>query len=223
MAAGRESASRGLLLGWLRRRWSWALRTARGALFANRRQFLLPLDVFVETDGQILDDRILHAETALDFVNQFAAVRADLEIDVDSFAMLGDAIGQLARAPVLGLFDLAALFRAGNFDGVLRFLDFLFRRCRTNDKNQVVQTIFHVSSFLPQRHKAAATKPMPFYVAASSPCWRSRRLYFVIAASIPFVRRSSTASPASLIISAATSSSAFFIGRRTYSLRLDSG
>src|SRR5580765_2901762 len=120
-----SSARGGLLFGRLRRRRSGALRAPRGTLFAPRRQLLLALDVFVEADGQVLDDRILYAEPAFNFVNQFAVIRADLEINVDAFAMLGHAVGELTGTPVLGLFDLAALFRAGDFYCVLRFLDFL--------------------------------------------------------------------------------------------------
>jgi hypothetical protein len=62
---------------------------------------------------------------------------------------------------VLGLFDLAALFGAGGFDHVLDFLDFVLRCGRTDDKNQVVQTIFHVSSFPCSRRDkpAVTTKP----------------------------------------------------------------
>jgi hypothetical protein len=52
---------------------------------------------------------------------------ANLEIDVDALAMLGNAVGQLAGAPVLALFDLGALFGAGVLDRVLDFLDFVFR------------------------------------------------------------------------------------------------
>src|SRR5262249_38196948 len=110
-------------------------------------------------------------ERRVNLVDELGVGGANLEINVDAFAVLGDAVSKPARAPVLGLFDFAALFRAGDFDGVLRFLDFLFRRCRTDDKDQIVQTVFHVSSFLPHGgDKAAATKPFPLYGAASSPC-----------------------------------------------------
>src|SRR5262249_49510608 len=131
-------ASGGLLLGRLRRRRRGTLRAARGTLFANGRQFLLALDVFVEPDGQILDNRILHAQTTFNFVDQLAVRGANLEVNVDAFAVLGDAVSKPARAPMLGLFDFAALFRAGDLDSVFGFLDFLLRRCRTNDKDQIV-------------------------------------------------------------------------------------
>src|SRR6266852_1866290 len=74
---------------------------------------------------------------------------ADLLIDVDALAMLGYAIGELARAPMLGLFNLAALFGAGMLDGGEHFLDFVFRRGGADDEDQIVQTLFHVmtSSF----------------------------------------------------------------------------
>src|SRR6266849_3160670 len=72
---------------------------------------------------------------------------ANLLIYVDAFAMLGDAVGELARAPMLGLFNLAALFRAGVLDAGEDFLDFVFRRGGANDENQIVQTLFHVMTF----------------------------------------------------------------------------
>src|SRR5437016_5790565 len=69
-----------------------------------------------------------------------------------------------------------------------------------------------------------AKRKNSFYSSsASSDSAGFRRLYLVIAASSPWLRIISTASPASPIISAATSSSALFIGRSTYSLRLLSG
>src|SRR5438045_4301303 len=72
---------------------------------------------------------------------------ADFLVNVDTFAVLGHAIGELARAPVLGLLDLAALFRAGVFDDREDFLDLVFRRRRPHDKNQIVITLFHDDLF----------------------------------------------------------------------------
>src|ERR1700730_16686899 len=161
---------------------------------------------------------------------------ANLLVDVDALAMLGHAIGELSRAPVLGLFNLAALFGAGVLDAGDDFLDFVFRRGGTSDEDQVVQTLFHdclfpsvsgrwpVKTFaslptsLKTRHyirRAEARR----YVSAS-PSAGLRRLNFVIAASSPSFKIISIALPASSSISAAISSSAFFIGRRTYSFRL---
>src|ERR1700745_1075879 len=124
------------------------LRTPGGALVTNSRKFFLTFEVFVEANGQILDDVVLHLEAALEFDDQIVVRSADLIIDVDAFAVFGNAVSELARAPVLGLFDLGTLIAAGVFNRVLDFLDFVFRRRRTNDKNQVVQTFFHGSSFL---------------------------------------------------------------------------
>src|SRR5262249_40918336 len=102
-------ACAGLLLGG-RRGLRNAARTPRGALLAFVRKLLLALQLFVEANGLILDDRVLHAQPSLQFVHQFAVVRPHLVVDVDAFAVLGHLVGQLARAPVLGLLDLAAFF-----------------------------------------------------------------------------------------------------------------
>jgi len=40
------------------------------------RQLLLALQFFVQTDGLILDDRVLHAQAPLELVNQLAMIRA---------------------------------------------------------------------------------------------------------------------------------------------------
>src|SRR2546430_8018400 len=53
----------------------------------------------------------------------------------------------LPSAPVLGLFDLAALFGASVFDDRKQLFDFLFRRRRPHDENQIVITFFHDDLF----------------------------------------------------------------------------
>src|SRR2546430_13998347 len=72
---------------------------------------------------------------------------ANLLVHVNAFAMLVDAIGQLARPPLLGLLHLAALFRAGVLHHAEYLLDVLFRRGRSNDENQIVITLFHGDLF----------------------------------------------------------------------------
>src|SRR5258707_8589135 len=74
-------------------------------------ELLLTLEIFVEAHGQVLDDHVLHAEAALEFSDELVVRGANLLIHVDALAMLVDTIGELARAPVLGLFNFAALFR----------------------------------------------------------------------------------------------------------------
>src|SRR5258707_10646098 len=125
------------------RRWRSAARTPRGALLALPHQLLLPLQIFIEPYRQILDDHVLYAQPPLEFGDQLAVVRPDLLVHVNSFAVLGHAVSQLARAPVLGLLDFAALFGARVLDARENFLDLLLRCCRPGDKDQVVQTLFH--------------------------------------------------------------------------------
>ena len=210
----------------------YAARTASGTLLTLVRKLFLALQLFVEANGLILDDRVLNAEPALELVNELTVIGAHLLVDIDAFAVLGDFIGQLARAPVLGLFDLAALFGDGMLDGREDLLDFLFRRCRAGDENQIVQTFFMMTSFLPvpgagpgkilhclatgrsplQRPKNGPGEPGPYKVSSAG---GTRRLYLFMAEAIPCVRIISTALPAVATISAATSRSAFFIGRKT--------
>src|SRR5437016_4704088 len=66
---------------------------------------------------------------------------------VNSFAVLSHAVRQLPRAPVLGLLDLAALFRASVLDDREQLLDLVFRRRRPHDENQIVITLFHDGLF----------------------------------------------------------------------------
>src|SRR5712675_1253793 len=121
----------------------WTLGAAGSTLIANRRELLLAFEVFVKTNGQVLDDVVLHFEAAFEFHDQIVVRSADLVVDVDAFAVLGNFVSELASAPMLGLFDLGAFVAAGVLHRVLHFLDFVFWRGRTDDKNQVVQTFFH--------------------------------------------------------------------------------
>src|SRR5471030_3036677 len=89
-----------------------ATRATRGTLFALVHEFLLPLDIFAEAHRQIFDDHILDTQAAFQLGDQFGVGGANLLVDVNSFAVFGDAIGQLAGAPMLGLLNLGALFRA---------------------------------------------------------------------------------------------------------------
>src|SRR5438552_14708677 len=66
---------------------------------------------------------------------------------VNSFAVLGHAVRQLPRAPVLGLLDLAALFRASVLDDGEQLLNLILRRRWPHDENQIVITLFHDDLF----------------------------------------------------------------------------
>src|SRR2546430_2027245 len=147
-ASAELAASRGLF--WRCRRWCGsrcAARTPRGALLALLRKLLLALQILVQPYRLILDHRVLHAQTALQLGNQLTMRGADFLVNVDTFAVLGHAIRELACAPVLGLLDLAAFFRAGVLDDREDFLDLVFRRRRPHDKNQIVITLFHDDLF----------------------------------------------------------------------------
>src|SRR5437016_3523062 len=116
-ASAELAASRGLF--WRCRRWCGsrcAARTPRGALLALLRKLLLALQILVQPYRLILDHRVLHAQTALQLGNQLTMRGADFLVNVDTFALLGHAIRELACAPVLGLLDLAGFFRSGVLD-----------------------------------------------------------------------------------------------------------
>src|ERR1700687_3228355 len=144
LAAGRGLLRRCRRWGGGRRR---AARAPRGALLALHRKFLLALQIFVQPHGLIFDHRVLHAQTPLQFGNQFAVVRADFLVNVDAFAVLRHAIDQLSGAPVLRLLDLAALFRDSVLDDREDFFDIFFRRRRPHNENQIVVTLFHDDLF----------------------------------------------------------------------------
>src|SRR5690348_727519 len=133
-----------------RRRRRGPARTPRGALLALLRKLLLPLQILIQTDGLILDDHVLHAEAALQLSNQLAVRGANLLVHVNAFTVLVDAIGQLARAPLLGLLDLAASLLTSVLDQRQNRLAFLIRRCRTDDENQVVIPLFQDDLFSSQ-------------------------------------------------------------------------
>src|SRR5215472_16441816 len=132
-----------ILLGRGSRRRSNAARTTGGTLFALVSELLLTLQFFVETHGLILDDRVLDAEAALEFVDKFTVGGAHLLVEIDALAVLHHLVGELAGAPVLRLLDLGAFFGAGVFNRGEDLLDFVFRRRRANDEDQIVQTLFH--------------------------------------------------------------------------------
>ena len=109
-----------------------------GALVAAAGEFLLPLQVLIQTDRQIFDHRVLHAEAPLELGDQLAVRGFDLEIHIHAFAVLGHAVGELARAPLLDFFDLAALLGAGVLERGDDFLDLLLRRRGPADEDQIV-------------------------------------------------------------------------------------
>src|SRR5215472_16898100 len=92
---------------WLR---SLRLRTAMCALLA----FLLPLidslQCFIDANRDELDDRILHAQAAFDFLYA-GRVRRELHQDVIAFLMLFHTIRQTAFAPFFDFVDRAAVRR----------------------------------------------------------------------------------------------------------------
>src|SRR6266852_1283602 len=131
--------------GWGRR--GRAARTPRGALLPLLRKLFLSLQIFVQPHGLILDHRVLHAQAALQLGNQLAVRRANFLVNVDAFAVLGYSVGQLSRAPVLGLLDLPALLGTGVLDNREHLFDLLFRRRRPDDENQIVISFFHDGLF----------------------------------------------------------------------------
>src|SRR6266852_3076070 len=147
LACGRSRSRRCRRLrrgrGRRRRNWCGPARTPRSTHFALVRELLLALQIFIQAHRLILNHDVLHAKPALQFVHQFTMVRAHLLVKINSFAVFLHLVGQLARAPVLALLDLRALFVANRFQRADHLLDFPFRRRRPDDEDQIVQTFFH--------------------------------------------------------------------------------
>src|ERR1700691_987774 len=93
--------------------WSWRnslARTARGAAFAVALQLLLAFQFFVETHGEIFDDRIGHFQPALKLFYHFAMARTNDHVNEVTFAQFLHAIGHALTAPFIYGVDLAAFF-----------------------------------------------------------------------------------------------------------------
>src|SRR6266446_3446348 len=151
-------------------------RTTCGALLALQSKFLLPLQVFVQAHGLILDHVVLDTQAPLQLRNQFAVRGMNLLVNVNPFAVFGHAIRQLPRSPVLGLLDLAALFRASMLDDREHLLDLLFRSRRAHNKNQIVQTFFH-DDLVPSTPGHKARQSRSYFSSGSSDSAAFRRLY----------------------------------------------
>ena len=133
---------RNLLLG-RRRRGRLLTRAAAGAALPMVHQFLLALQFLVETDRLILDDGVGNFQAPLEFLDDVALRAANRPYRRRTLAVLRHAIGQAARAPLLGLLDLAAVLGGGMLEGGHNLGDFVLRRGRTADKDQIVQAFFH--------------------------------------------------------------------------------
>src|ERR1700686_1420749 len=159
---------------------------------------LQPLQRLVDTNRQKLDYRVGDTQAALQLFHRFRR-RRELDQHVGALAMLVDAVGEPALAPLIHFVYRAA----GGRDHTLHLLDDLvdlfLRRVRFNDEQLFVNS--HSSSFKP---------------------W-ARRLNFVMAIAAPSAIMETTASAPR-----PTSSSNSFLcerltGASKYSTPLDSG
>ena len=90
-----------------RRLHNLGLRTTVGALFAFLLAFRQPLQVLVDADRQELDDGVLHAQAAFEFLHN-RGLGGELHQHEVAFAVLFNAVGQLALAPLVDFVDHAA-------------------------------------------------------------------------------------------------------------------
>src|SRR5579875_200853 len=141
--------------------------------------------------------------------------RAQQQVYEESVAQFFYAIGQPAHAPFFDFFQLGLLFIHSVLQRGNQFVDIRLRRIRPADKNQIIQSLFHFSSFLSLLHELASS--------ASSPGGASRWLKCDIAAPAPLARIISTASAAFRIIPPAISRISFPIGARTYAAKSPGG
>src|SRR5713101_4201863 len=126
---------------------------ARGLPRAPRRLALAPPDelllafqLLVEAHGEVFDHRVGHFQAPLELLDHLALRSAQHQIDVEAFAVLVHAVGQLARAPLLDFLHLAAALGGRLFERGHKLRDFFFRCIGAGDEDQVIQACFHVPS-----------------------------------------------------------------------------
>src|SRR5580693_690690 len=197
--------------------------TARRTPLAMPLQFFLPLQFFIQPHGQVLDHRIRHLQPALQFLHHFAVRGLDHHVHKVSLVQFLHAVRHALPAPFRHRLDLRTLVPSSALQGRNYLVDVRLRRIRPANKNQVVLTLFHMSSIprlLLRNFRALKLKP---HHSESSSSLSTRRLYFAIALSAPSATINSTASAASAAICAAISRSGFRIVCSTYSAMSSSG
>jgi len=107
-------------------------------------EFLLALQIFVQTNGLIFNNGVGNFQAPLELLDNVALRAAKDHVYEKTLAMFRHAIGQPARAPLLGFLDFAAVFGGGMLECRHDLADFFLRRSRPADENQVVQTLFHI-------------------------------------------------------------------------------
>ena len=90
------------------------------------------------------NDLVDHLEPPIELFHQLAGAVDDLE-DVDAFLVAADLVGELAAAPVLGLFDLAVHARHDRFDLRVQFGHLLVGRVGRQDVDELVLPVSYVS------------------------------------------------------------------------------
>src|SRR5579864_8686548 len=129
--------------GWSRRDLA---RAARGAAFAMALELLLPLQFFVHANGEIFHHRVGNLEPPLEFLNHFSVSGLQHHVNVVALTQLLHAIGHPLPSPLVHGLDLAAFISGGVLHRGDHFVDIRLRRIRPADENQVVLSLFHVSS-----------------------------------------------------------------------------
>src|SRR4029079_11952553 len=96
--------------------------------------------ILVDADDQVPDDRIDHAQPAIDLSHQVARP-ADRLHDVDALAVMPDLVGQLAPAPVVGLLERAVEALHDLLDLPVQIVRVLLARFRREDVDELVLSV----------------------------------------------------------------------------------
>src|ERR1019366_3524035 len=173
-------------------------RLAMRALVALLLALFQALQRLVDAHSQKLDNQVLDAQPALEFLDGFGS-RGELEQDVSALAVPIDFVGQLALAPFFHFVHRAAGVRDGRLHLFDEGVHLLVRRVRLRYKQLFVNS--HASSFEPG----------------------ARRLNFVMAFSTPSAIMETTASAPSATSCSNSLRSERLNGDSKYSIPLLSG
>ncbi len=107
-------------------------------------EFLLALQFLVEADGLVLDDGVGNFQAPLEFLDHVALRAPHDHVNEEALAVFRHAVGEAARAPSLGLLDLAAVLAGGMLERGYNLVDLFLRRGGPADEDQVVCAFVHV-------------------------------------------------------------------------------
>src|SRR3546814_13869996 len=112
----------------------------------------------IDLDGQVADDVLVDLRLALQLGDERRG-RVDLEHDVMRLAVLLDAVGEAAKTPGLGLYDLAAIVLDDLGGAFRQRVDLGLRQVLTREKHMLVQRPGVLPSYCPLADSAPGDPP----------------------------------------------------------------